>query len=88
MGATVTSFEFPFDLNAPVIDLHPSLPKLTRWALLTAIVALIVWIVFFLLDQHKHNNHKKNHDKLKHRLHRLEARCDKHLPAAEKSSSS
>jgi hypothetical protein len=70
MGAT---FTFP-DLNAPAFVLDKRLPVVTRWMVFYGIIALIVWLIFYLLDRNNHKNHRKRHDRLKRKLDHLEAR--------------
>lgn len=81
MGA---SFAFP-DLNEPVIRLDSRLPPITRWVVITTIIALIVWAIFYALDYGKHSGHKKECAKLKRRLDALTRRFDEHFPPTPSS---
>jgi hypothetical protein len=68
MGAT---FTFP-DLNAPILAWDKRLPPITRWVVITAVIGLVVWLIFFLIDRNKHAKHTKAHKNLHRRVSQLE----------------
>jgi hypothetical protein len=84
MGGTWT---FP-DMNEPVWTMDKRLPPITRWAILTAIIAVIVWMITFLLDKRSHNCHKKRCKSLHTRLRSVERRIDQHVPPYHPETSS